>query len=126
MDFKKRLHVLRSLELTIKNKEFSFPKFCSFIQRKDIKDIVGDLLKSINLSIKKEVVLTIYLISGYSKYVLNNTPLDIEIKEMSDDIINYINSNCEKNNLSNKLVLFLSVFFNSFIKPLIFGWHISR
>ena len=107
----KSLQEFHKLELHKKNKKYVFSKFCSYIKEKKIKKIIQKLLKSIDLNIQYQIIPTLYLISGYSKYLLNNTPLDVEIKELSDKIIiMLLQNNCDKIKIKTQIILFNNKF----------------
>ena len=93
MEFKKALLQFYTLDLHKKYKSLPFSTFCSLIQKENIKLIIKKLLQSIHLSIKPELVLTLYLICGYSKFILNNKQIDLEIKNISEKIITILHYN---------------------------------
>ena len=108
--FKKHISIIRDLKLDKKNKALTFTNFCFYIQKKNVKDKVKQFINYMQLTIKPEVILTIYLISGYSKFLLNNTPLDLELKQLSDNIILNINRECDKKTLFDKFIEYSNKF----------------
>ena len=108
--FLEELDKFIKLELT---KTDSFNCFCKFIQKKEVKNIVQNFLKSLNIEIKPQIILSIYLIYNYPKYVLNNSIFDNDIKKLCNNIVEYIsldNKEITKINLESKFMKFNEMF----------------
>ena len=87
------------------SENLSFEKFTKFMRRKYLKKRVTDFLNYLELKIRPEIFISIYLIKGFPKYVLNN--IEDKIYLLSKTIIQNINIFYEdiENNIDNKKLI---------------------
>lgn len=87
------------LKTITNNYDFSFEQFCSFIQEKNVLREASLFLKELTLKLKPQILLTIYLLNGYKKYLLhleNDKNLIILCKTIINNINLYLQSNDRK------------------------------
>ena len=103
---------------TLKQTNYKFNDFCKLIQTKSLLQESKSLLESLTLSFKPQILLTVFLISKYSKFVLNNDKLDENLLLLCNQIIRNIESYITKNNSNIKPVLqkLITIFSDRFQK----------
>ena len=75
---------------TVSKLNVSFQSFCKLIQKKTLLTESRNFLTILEITVKPQILLTIYLISKYSKFVLNNDKLDENLLIVCNKIIENI------------------------------------
>ena len=109
---------------TLHKQTMPFYQFCKLIQRKSLLEESRNFLVLLNLSCKPQILLTVFLISKYSKFVLSNDKLDENLLLLCNQIIEKITNYCillekqekqeqEKQEKIEKILIKLMLIFNN-------------
>ena len=104
-----KYNILKSI--TNNKYKFSFEQFCKFIQEKNVLQEATLFLEELTIKLKPQLLLTIYLLNGYKKYLLhleNDKNLIILCKTIVNNIDSYLQSNDTqtKSLLKTTIILF--------------------
>lgn len=99
-------------------KHFKFDKFTKFIQNKFLIKKVNEFLKYLDINVKAQLFLTIYLIEGFNKHILNKDYQDTVLIKVCNQIVKHINFIVKQDDNKTKLLIkkLVLIFNNKFFK----------